>query len=194
MVSALLFFSACGSSCSALHTRTLLHHKSGASEPARSSSGGRVAMRTGTDYIAAITPMVQDVPWSTPAYMDRPVVSDPHLYCMSTDNSCRCVTDQGTKPIVADRDDVCREIARWGEPYNPFKAPASRRDESRGLDSSNETGQASRSARSGTRDEGSIAARGAAIDHVERLSGSFPEVAPFQSSSAMTTPAKPNKM
>ncbi|MCU1091309.1 zonular occludens toxin [Stenotrophomonas maltophilia] len=166
--------------------------RSGGSEPASSSSGGRVAMRTGTDYIAAITPMVQDVPWSAPAYMDRPVVSDPHLYCMSTDNSCRCVTDQGTKPIVAVRDDVCREIARWGEPYNPFKAPVKGRDEPRRLDASNDTEQASRSA--GTRVEGGIAARGSTIDHVERLSGSFPEVAPFPSSSAMTTAAQPNKM
>lgn len=165
--------------------------RSGGGDPAPSSGSGRIAMRTGTDYIAAITPMVQDVPWSAPAYMERPVVSDPHLYCMSTDNSCRCVTDQGTKPIVAVRDDVCREIARWGEPYNPFKAPASRSDQSRPHDAPERVESASRQ---DTRGEGSVASHGATIGHVERVSGSFPEVAPFPSASRMTTAAQPNKM
>lgn len=41
---------------------------------------------------------------------------------MSTENSCRCVTEQNTRVVV--RDDVCRDVARWGEPYNPHKAPA----------------------------------------------------------------------
>lgn len=96
--------------------------RGGEGAPAQSNSSSRVAMRTGADYIAAITPLVQDVPWSAPAYMERAVVSDPHLYCMSTDNTCRCVTEQATRVVV--RDDVCRDIARWGEPYNPFKPPA----------------------------------------------------------------------
>jgi len=76
---------------------------------------------TGEQYIAHLQPLVQDVPWSAPAYVNRPVLSDPHVYCMSTENSCRCVTEQNTRVVL--RDDVCRDIARWGEPYNPFKAP-----------------------------------------------------------------------
>ena len=78
---------------------------------------------TGEQYIARLQPLVQDVPWSAPAFVGREVVSDPHLYCMSTENSCRCVTEQATRAVL--RDDVCRDIARWGEPYNPFKAPQS---------------------------------------------------------------------
>lgn len=95
--------------------------RTGSATPAATSAPGRLSMQTGSDYVAAITPQVQDVPWSAPAYMARPIVSDPHVYCMSTANSCRCVTEQNTR--VPMRDDVCREIARNGEPYNPFKAP-----------------------------------------------------------------------
>ncbi|MBO9859285.1 zonular occludens toxin domain-containing protein [Xanthomonas sp. A1809] len=95
--------------------------RTGSATPAATSAPGRPSMQTGSDYVAAITPQVQDVPWSAPAYMARPIVSDPHVYCMSTANSCRCVTEQNTR--VPMRDDVCREIARNGEPYNPFKAP-----------------------------------------------------------------------
>ncbi|AMJ56653.1 MULTISPECIES: zonular occludens toxin domain-containing protein [Stenotrophomonas] len=86
------------------------------------SDGERPAPRTGEQYIAALTPMVADVPWSAPAYVDRAVVSDPHVYCMASENSCRCVTEQSTRVVL--RDDVCRDIARWGEPYNPYKQPA----------------------------------------------------------------------
>ena len=98
-----------------------------AAQPSQSSAGAqggttdRPTIRTGEQYIAAITPMVADVPWSAPAYVDRPIASDPHVYCMSSENSCRCVTEQNTRVVL--RDDVCRDIARHGEPYNPFKAP-----------------------------------------------------------------------
>lgn len=88
---------------------------------ARPSDGNRAAPRTGEQYISALTPMVADVPWSAPAYVERAVVSDPHIYCMASENSCRCVTEQNTKVVM--RDDVCRDIARWGEPYNPYKPP-----------------------------------------------------------------------
>ena|GEM_PF-3603943 len=80
------------------------------------------AITTGEQYIAQLQPLVQDVPWSAPAFVGREVVSDPHLYCMSTENSCRCVTEQNTRVVL--RDDVCRDVARNGELYNPFKAPA----------------------------------------------------------------------
>ncbi|MBD9368361.1 zonular occludens toxin domain-containing protein [Xanthomonas sp. XNM01] len=90
---------------------------------ASASAGGspRAAVRTGEEYVEAITPLVADVPWSAPGYIGRDFKSDPHMYCMSTENSCRCVTEQNTRVVV--RDDVCRDVARWGEPYNPFKAP-----------------------------------------------------------------------
>ena len=82
---------------------------------------GAVKVTTGEEYVAQLVPLVADVPWSAPAFVSRPVVSDPHVYCMATENSCRCVTEQNTRTVL--RDDVCREIARWGEPYNPYKPP-----------------------------------------------------------------------
>lgn len=82
----------------------------------------RETVTTGEQYVASLTPLVADVPWSAPAWVDRPVLSDPHVYCMSTPTTCRCVTEQNTR-VLTMRDDVCREIARWGEPYNPHKPP-----------------------------------------------------------------------
>lgn len=84
--------------------------------------GRKPVMRTGTEYVEAITPLVEDVPWSAPAYIGRDVRSDPHVYCMSTAMTCRCVTEQNTRFEVRN-DETCRDIARWGEPYNPFKMP-----------------------------------------------------------------------
>lgn len=109
---------------SAAAPATAAPERGGGGVRAAASQSEHVAIRTGSDYIAAITPMVQDVPWSAPAYLGRPIVSDPHVYCMSTSNSCRCVTEQNTRLVV--RDDVCREVARNGEPYNPFKSPQQR--------------------------------------------------------------------
>lgn len=88
----------------------------------KESSGRRIEVRTAGEYVAAITPLVEDVPWSAPAYIGREIKSDPHVYCMSTEMTCRCVTEQNTRFYVRN-DETCREIARWGEPYNPFKQP-----------------------------------------------------------------------
>jgi ATPases of the AAA+ class len=82
------------------------------------------SVATAEDYVGNLVPQVADVPWTAPAWIGRPVVSDPHLYCMSTESTCRCVTEQNTPPLAPVRDDVCRQIARWGEPYNPHKPPA----------------------------------------------------------------------
>lgn len=98
------------------------------SAAAPAAGGAAKGPRTGADYVAMITPLVQDVPWSAPAFVTREVVSDPHVYCLSTANTCRCVTEQHTRVVM--RDDVCRDIARNGEPYNPFKPPQQQRTES----------------------------------------------------------------
>jgi Zonula occludens toxin len=92
---------------------------------ASSARPGNVAptVATAEDYVGNLVPQVADVPWTAPAWIGRPVVSDPHLFCMSTETTCRCVTEQNTAPLAPVRDDVCRQIARWGEPYNPHKAP-----------------------------------------------------------------------
>lgn len=145
---------------------------------------------TGEGYVASITPLVADVPWSAPAYINRPVVSDPHVYCMSTEDSCRCITEQMTRVPVAD--DVCRDIARWGEPYNPFKAPgAGQVRDDRGLASD----QPQQPSAPGERVEQSGAVvNGSTISRGDRALGSFPETPSFQSSSYMTAPAIPTRL
>jgi zona occludens toxin len=137
----------------------------------RSADKGRALTAEG--YVASITPLVQDVPWSAPAYLDRPVVSDPHTYCMSTETSCRCVSEQMTR--VAVQDDVCRDIARWGEPYNPFKPPSAglqgqqQRDQQ--ADPSNPPGQQPQP----RVEQNGAALNGSAIERGERAMGAFPE-------------------
>lgn len=159
--------------------------RSGGSDPARTTTATRVAMQTGEDYVAAITPQVQDVPWSAPAFMARPVVSDPHVYCMSTENSCRCVTEQMTRMVI--RDDVCRDIARWGEPYNPFKAPtqvASTAPQQREADTLPRREQASYTA----------SVEGGVIPRTQRALGTFPESPPYKTASYMTLPEVESKL
>ncbi|MCL1551649.1 zonular occludens toxin domain-containing protein [Xanthomonas nasturtii] len=96
---------------------------SGPSLAGTASAGAAPKVATAEQYVGQLVPLLADVPWSAPAYVDRPVVSDPHVYCMATENSCRCVTEQNSRVVM--RDDVCRDIARWGEPYNPYKPPHS---------------------------------------------------------------------
>jgi hypothetical protein len=170
-----------GQQAAAAAPATATPERGGGGAPAGTSQPDRVVIRTGSDYVAAITPQVQDVPWSAPAYLGRPIVSDPHVYCMSTANSCRCVTEQNTRLII--RDDVCREIARNGEPYNPFKAPqqyaqTAATAQERGMGSG--AGAESHAA-------ASAATPGAVISKQPRALGTFPESKPYATSSV--TPA-----
>lgn len=38
--------------------------------------------------------------------------------------SCRCLTEQGTQYILPDA--FCRQIARYGPAYNPYRRPSAR--------------------------------------------------------------------
>ncbi|MDG2524219.1 zonular occludens toxin domain-containing protein [Stenotrophomonas sp. HITSZ_GD] len=140
------------------------------------ASPGVVAAKvtTGEQYVAQLVPMVADVPWSAPAYVDRPVVSDPHVYCMATENSCRCVTEQNTRTVL--RDDVCRDIARWGEPYNPYKAPHSPQQAQQALPA-DPTPQAR-----ADQPQQSGAATSTAVQKAARSQGTFPESPGYQTS------------
>lgn len=86
----------------------------------RSSPAVFVA-RTPAEYVERFTPRVPLLPYSAPAYDARPVVAEPQLACMSSASSCSCVTEQGTRYVIPEAQ--CRALARWGPPYNPFKAP-----------------------------------------------------------------------
>lgn len=153
---------------------------------------GKVRVASAEAYVQSITPMVADVPWSAPAFVDRPVVSDPHVYCMSTENSCRCVTEQMTRVVV--RDDVCRDVARWGEPYNPFKQPATARQERQVQDTSSEQQSSATSAGGGRVEQSGVPVQGAVLNRQQRSMGSFPESPQFQTTSYMTTPTIPSKL
>ncbi|KAB7775656.1 zonular occludens toxin domain-containing protein [Xanthomonas sp. LMG 12460] len=143
--------------------------------PAAASSVASVSSAEG--YVQMLAPMVSDVPWSAPAFVGRPVVSDPHVYCMSTENSCRCVTEQNTR-VQTIRDDVCREIARNGEPYNPFKAPPQPAQAQQVV----QGGQGSDDA-SGARHTQPAQRPASIISKQTRALGTFPESKPYPSSS-----------
>lgn len=77
------------------------------------------------EYVERQQPRMALAPWSAPLYDDREVTVDPQLYCMSagagegTGEACACLTEQGTRYVVEDH--VCRDQARHGPVYNPFR-------------------------------------------------------------------------
>lgn len=86
---------------------------------------------TPEEYAALHLPRFATMPHTAPVFDDRPPLSDPQLFCMSskpglggTDEykeelGCQCITEQGTKyDIEAGH---CLRVARWGAPYNPYK-------------------------------------------------------------------------
>lgn len=85
------------------------------------------------EYMANLQPRAPSLPWSAPIYDGRAAVAQPRVFCISsgegyngrgewTPASVHCQTEQGTRVVMDDRQ--ARGIARWGEPYNPFKQPA----------------------------------------------------------------------
>jgi hypothetical protein len=99
------------------------------------SSGSEV--RTIEEYAAMLTPRIGEAPWSAPIYDERGLTVDPTVICAIAQPGrdslgkhrgaeCACMTEQGTPYIMADDeqrsgDARCRHVARWGQPYNPFK-------------------------------------------------------------------------
>lgn len=69
-----------------------------------------------------ITPRVDELAWSAPAFDGRDVVAQPMVYCMSSEEtSCTCLTEQGTRYRVTLTQ--CRHMARNGPGYNPYLEP-----------------------------------------------------------------------
>lgn len=85
----------------------------------RARIDSRSDIRTAADYAKAFTPVIAEMPWTMPATMQREVLVQPMVMCMSTEVSCRCLTEQGTRYEMADH--KCRDMARNGPAYNPFK-------------------------------------------------------------------------
>lgn len=87
------------------------------------------------EYLTNLTPRVETLPYSAPAFDGRRVMSDPLVACMSTgagedvdgnhrEASCECMTEQGTRYKLDEH--YCRQIARYGPPYNPYLRANSR--------------------------------------------------------------------
>jgi hypothetical protein len=88
--------------------------------------GGR---RRPDDLVAWFKPRIAGQPWTAPAYDDRPVASDPEIYCIAVDDGrCSCMTEQGTRYALDAN--ICRSIAANGV-YNPWRAPERSQDRDR---------------------------------------------------------------
>lgn len=85
------------------------------------------------DYATAHLPRFPTMPWTAPIYDQRPPVSQPALYCMSSragtdangqhsEAGCTCLTEQSTPYDIAPAE--CRRIAFAGGVYNPYKQPS----------------------------------------------------------------------
>lgn len=85
-----------------------------------------------TEYLANLQPRSPSLPWSAPIYDGRQAVAQPRVFCIASgegyngrgewkEASYHCQTEQGTRVVMDERQ--ARGIARWGEPYNPFKQP-----------------------------------------------------------------------
>jgi len=74
-------------------------------------------IRTPEEYLNQFQPRVASQPWSAPIYDGMKPSKAPRLFCISTADSCTCMTQQGTKWTLDERS--CRVIARWGQ-YEPL--------------------------------------------------------------------------
>lgn len=90
-------------------------------------AAGRRRPATVEEYAAELAPRIPEMPYSAPIFDDRKAKADPRLFCMSTRDTCTCMTEQGTRYQLENQ--RCRYLARWGAPYNPFLDP--RKDERR---------------------------------------------------------------
>lgn len=105
---------------------------SDARPPRRFGTSAGDEPRTAEELALLITPTIPGVAWSAPAWSGREVQSDPHIYCLAVGErdryeGCRCFSEQGTRVQMELLE--CIDVARNGEPYNPFKPPEPRTSE-----------------------------------------------------------------
>lgn len=69
-------------------------------------------------HVHRFTPRIPGLPYTAPAYEGLQPGPPPRIACMSSDDSCTCLTiDQGTRYTVAE--EICRALALHGA-YDPF--------------------------------------------------------------------------
>ena len=83
-------------------------------------SGAGVVVTTDS-YLESLKPRVPEMPFSMPALDGRRVAVEPAIFCMSSEEDCRCLTEQGTRYELTR--DKCVVLARNGPVYDPFKVP-----------------------------------------------------------------------
>jgi zona occludens toxin len=100
------------------------------STPAGGAGGQSMKLKTRGEYAKAHLPRFAAMPWSAPIYDQRSVVSDPEIYCASSEAgsdangewkeaSCTCLTEQSTRYDISQGE--CRRLAKQGGVYNPYK-------------------------------------------------------------------------
>lgn len=98
--------------------------QSPSSEPA-----WRSGPKTAAEWATFLTPRIEGLPWTAPAFDGRHMTNVPRLYCASTRYRCVCHTEQGTNYAL--RDAVCRDLAINGlyYPIEPARSPLEAREE-----------------------------------------------------------------
>jgi len=107
-------------------------------QPARERQA-RDRPMTPTEYAEHHLPRFATMPHTAPAFDGRSPTADPLLLCMAggqgedaeghyKDLACTCMTEQGTRYDLPEGE--CRRVARWGQPYNPYKERSDLRRES----------------------------------------------------------------
>lgn len=71
-------------------------------------------------YMAQFEPLVEDIPWSAPAYAHFEVKDYPRAFCYIVENRCKCRTQQNTPVRMSDAG--CRDNAMFGV-WDPYKDP-----------------------------------------------------------------------
>lgn len=84
--------------------------------PSRARAESEIAPMTAEQYLAAITPRVDGMPWSAPIFDGAKPAELPRVACLLTAKTCRCYTEQATRIKVGH--DRCATIARFGV-YRP---------------------------------------------------------------------------
>lgn len=107
-------------------------HPPGQFRAVADSASGNSRPADPLDYAELFSPRFANQPKSAPAYDGLPVVAEPQIVCMTAGpgkdaqgkfkpGRCRCLTEQGTRWQMPDA--MCRETARFGPSYDPFKRP-----------------------------------------------------------------------
>lgn len=73
---------------------------------------------TGEEFARLYVPRIPSQPWSAPAFQSLQPGLPPRVFCISSPDSCTCLTDQGSRYTMPMAD--CRLLARHGQ-WDPFE-------------------------------------------------------------------------